>query len=53
VVNEALRLDDEPEFPEIEIPEPDVGEPGGLPLVSSRWSFAEQTRALIARKNYE
>jgi hypothetical protein len=56
-INDQLRtstevLDDValpalPEPPEAELPE------GGLPpLVSSAWGWAEQTRALIARKRY-
>jgi hypothetical protein len=41
------------ELPPIEIPAPEVDESlQGTPLLSSRWSWAEQTRALIDRKRY-
>ena len=41
------------EVPAIEIPEPEMdGKVHGLPLVDSRWSFAEQCEALIAAKAY-
>ena len=41
------------ELPPIEIPEPEIDESlQGKPLLSSRWSWAEQTRALIERKRY-
>jgi hypothetical protein len=40
-----------PDLPEI--PGPDgLAEEGGLPLLDSRWSWAEQTRRLIASKAY-
>jgi hypothetical protein len=53
-INEALRVDVE----SFALPEPVVPvhaldlEAHGLPLVSSSWSWAEQTRALIASKAY-
>jgi hypothetical protein len=41
------------ELPPIEIPEPEVDESlQGLPLLSSSWPWAKQTRALIDRKRY-
>ncbi|CAN5188487.1 hypothetical protein BH24GEM2_BH24GEM2_13840 [soil metagenome] len=55
-LNESLRqsVPDSVFVPPIEIPESEVNESlHGLPLVSSRWPWAEQTRALIQRKAYE
>jgi hypothetical protein len=53
-LNEALRVDvDDFDLPDIEIPEAELTL--GLapqPLVDSRWSFAEQCRALIDSKAY-
>jgi hypothetical protein len=44
-----LKID----LPPIEIPEPEVDETlQGKPLLSSRWPWSEQTRALIDRKRY-
>lgn len=41
------------DFPPIEIPAPEIDESvHGTPLISSRWPWAEQTRALIQRKSY-
>jgi hypothetical protein len=41
------------ELPPIEIPDPEVDESlEGKPLLSSRWPWAEQTRALMDRKRY-
>jgi hypothetical protein len=53
-LNAALRLDPEGiEVPPFEIPEPVLNGNGGKPpLISSRWEFAEQCRALIASKAY-
>ena len=46
---EDLNVD----LPEAEIPEPEIDESlQGEPLLSSAWSWAEQTRALISRKSY-
>jgi hypothetical protein len=40
-------------LPEIEIPEPEIDESAhGKPLISARWPWVEQTRALIERKSY-
>jgi len=54
-LNEALRQD-VPSWiplPEVEIPEPEIDESlHGKPLVSSRWSWPDQTRSLIERKSY-
>jgi len=55
-LNRALRqaVPDDLELPPIEIPEPLVDEEEyGKPLISSAWPWAEQTRALVARKAYE
>jgi hypothetical protein len=41
------------ELPPIVIPDPEIDETlQGKPLISSRWSWPEQTRALIDRKRY-
>ena len=46
----GLRVD----LPEPEIPEPEINRSlQGEPLLSSEWSWADQTRALIARKAYK
>jgi hypothetical protein len=45
---EDVELPDEPDLPEVELPE----KPRGSVLVSSDWTWAEQTRALKARKSY-
>ena len=54
-INEGLRLaaGDRFTLPPIEIPEPTI-DPSlyGKPLISSTWPWAEQTKALIARKRY-
>jgi hypothetical protein len=53
-LNDDLRIDVAPrDLPPIELPE--AVDPGrnGLPLLDSRWPFAEQCRALIASKAYE
>jgi hypothetical protein len=54
-INEALKIDigdiDLPEIPEI--PEPQVSEANGQPLIDSGWEWVEQTRRLIASKAYE
>ena len=53
-LNDALRIDvDQDDLPPIVLPE--AADPGGngLPLLDSRWDFAEQCRALIASKQYE
>lgn len=45
----GLRID----LPGPEIPEPEINESlQGAPLLSSEWSWSDQTRALIARKSY-
>jgi hypothetical protein len=52
-LNDALRIDvDEGDLPPIVLPE--ASDPGGngLPLLDSRWDFAEQCRALIDSKAY-
>ncbi len=56
-INEALRLacDGHFEFPEIDIPQPILNDEKlarQASLISSRWSWAEATQALIARKAY-
>jgi hypothetical protein len=51
VLNDSLRIDvDEDDLPQIELPE--AIDPGGngLPLLDSRWDFAEQCRRLIDSK---
>jgi hypothetical protein len=53
-LNDQLRIDvDADDLPAIELPE--AVDPGGngLPLVDSRWPFAEQCRRLIASKSYQ
>jgi len=53
-LNDSLRIDvDEADLPQIELPE--AIDPGGngLPLLDSRWDFAEQCRRLIDSKAYE
>lgn len=54
-INEALRqsLPDEFDYPPILIPEPNV-DPSlhGKPLISSAWTWVEQTRALKQQKAY-
>jgi hypothetical protein len=53
-LNDSLRIDvDEDDLPQIELPE--AIDPGGngLPLLDSRWDFAEQCRKLIDSKAYE
>ena len=53
-LNDSLRIDvDERDLPEIALPE--AADPGGngLPLLDSRWPFAEQCRALIDSKAYQ
>jgi hypothetical protein len=53
-INEALRVDisefDLPALPAIPAPAIDDDEP--LPLVDSRWSFVDQSQALVASKAY-
>jgi hypothetical protein len=53
-LNDALRIDvDAFDLPPIEIPEARLTQGlGPEPLVDSRWSFAEQCRALIDSKRY-
>jgi hypothetical protein len=54
-LNESLTqaVPDGVDLPEIVIPEPEVNEElYPLPLVSSSWPWADQTRALIERKRY-
>jgi hypothetical protein len=54
-LNEALRQEVPARIPlpPVEIPAATVDESlHGLPLISARWPWAEQTRALIARKSY-
>jgi hypothetical protein len=53
-LSDALRIDvDDDDLPLIEIPQ--AIDPGGngLPLLDSRWDFAEQCHRLIASKAYE
>ena len=53
-LNDQLRVDvDEDDLPLIDLPE--AADPGGngLPLLDSRWDFAEQCHRLIASKAYE
>jgi hypothetical protein len=45
----AYELPPRPDLPEPEI----AAEPDGLPLVDSAWSWAEQSRRLIASKAYD
>lgn len=52
-LNDALRIEvDEDDLPPIDLPE--AIDPGGngLPLLDSRWDFAEQCRRLIDSKAY-
>jgi hypothetical protein len=53
---DAVRVDpasvDLPTVPEIPVAEFDPDREQPMPLCDSRWSFAEQTRRLIASKNY-
>lgn len=52
-LNDDLRIDFDPAIlPEIEAPEAAEPEDDGLPLLDSRWDFAEQCRALIDSKAY-
>ncbi len=55
-INEQLRASTEVldvELPALpEPPEPELSGGGQPPLVSSAWEWADQTRALIARKRY-
>jgi hypothetical protein len=52
-INDALRLDaDDFDLPEMVVPEPELDDVRGEPLLDSRWSFAEQCRQLIASKAY-
>jgi hypothetical protein len=54
-LNKALRqsVPTNVTLPAVVIPDPVIDESlHGTPLVSSGWSWAEQTRALIARKSY-
>jgi hypothetical protein len=52
-LNDALRIDVDPAgLPPIDLPEADHPEGNGLPLLDSRWDFAEQCRALIDSKAY-
>jgi hypothetical protein len=51
--NEALRIDvDDFDLPDIEIPEAELDGVYPLPLLDSRWSFADQCQALIDSKAY-
>lgn len=53
-LNNAMRIDTSAfDLPQMIVPEPVVSEAYPVPLVSSAWSFEDQTRALIAAKNYE
>jgi hypothetical protein len=53
-INDALRIDvDDFDLPPIAVPEAQVSESNGLPLLDSRWPFVSQCRALIASKAYE
>jgi hypothetical protein len=53
-LNEELRVDVEDfDLPDIEVPEAEL--PQGVapePLIDSRWSFVEQTKALLKSKSY-
>lgn len=53
-INEALRVDiDDFDLPELVVPEAELnGGSNGLPLLDSRWSFAEQCGRLIDSKAY-
>lgn len=53
-LNDALRIDvDDFDLPPIVVPEPETAGSDSTPLLDSRWSFAEQCRALIASKDYQ
>jgi hypothetical protein len=53
-LNDALRIDVDPDdLPPIHLPEAASPAGNGLPLLDSRWDFAEQCRALISSKSYE
>jgi hypothetical protein len=52
-LNDALRIEVDPnQLPPIELPRAASPERDGLPLLDSRWDFAEQCRALIDSKSY-
>jgi hypothetical protein len=52
-LNDALRIEVDPDdLPPIQLPEAASPEGNGLPLLDSRWDFADQCRALIESKAY-
>lgn len=52
-INNALQLDaSDFDLPPAVVPVAEADGSNGLPLLDSRWSFAEQTRALIESKAY-
>ena len=53
-LNQALRVDaSDFDLPEMDVPTFTLtGDVDGLPLLDSRWSFAEQCRQLIRSKAY-
>jgi len=53
-INATMRLETTGlDLPLIDVPEAQVSGDGGVPLLDSRWSFAEQVKALRASKAYE
>jgi hypothetical protein len=52
-INDALRIEPgEVELPPIVVPTAELNGGGGLPLLDSGWSFADQCRRLIESKAY-
>jgi hypothetical protein len=52
-INDALRIDaSDFDLPEVVVPEAQLNGGGGLPLLDSRWDFAEQCARLIDSKAY-
>ena len=52
-INEVVRLDaDDYDLLTPRVPEAELDQPPGVPLVDSRWSFAEQTDRLLRCKRY-
>lgn len=54
-IDDALRAETDAHFdpPPIDVPQADVARVNDLPLIDSGWSFAEQSRRLIADRAYE
>lgn len=53
-INDQLQIDaDDFDLPPIHVPEAQASGHNGLPLLDSRWPFAEQCRRLIESKTYQ